>query len=167
LLLSLALNISVPVDMVYKPLHNKSVNDFMYAARSRFNVDPIDMKDFSRELIKRKSMQRAYCISADQKPGSKSRIYTTEFLNRETSFFVGPEKIAQFVEAPVAFCTMQRVKQGYYQASFKVIAEPPYQKQSDDYPITERYVRELENLIKEVPQNWLWSNRRWRSRSGK
>jgi len=164
LLLSTALKMPMPLDVVYKPLHNESMNDFMYATRSRFNVDPIDLNDFTSEIIKRKGTQRAYCILADQKPRSKGRAYTTEFLNRETRFFIGPEKIAQFVKIPVVFVTMQRVRQGYYQVSFKVMAEPPYEKQRNAYPITEQYVRELQDLIQEAPEGWLWSNRRWRSR---
>lgn len=164
LLLSTALKMPVPLDAVYKPLHNKSMNDFMYATRSRFNVDPIDLKDFTKEIIKRKAEQRAYCILADQKPRSKGRVHTTKFLNRETSFFIGPEKIAAFVKIPVVFATMSRVRQGYYQVTFKVIAEPPYEKQCNDYPVTEQYVRELENLIQAAPEGWLWSNRRWRNR---
>ena len=164
LLLSTALKLPVPLDVVYKPLHNESMNDFMYATRSRFNVDPIDLNDFTSEIIKRKGTQRAYCILADQKPRSKGRAYTTEFLNRETRFFIGPEKIAQFVKIPVVFVTMQRVRQGYYQVSFKVMAEPPYEKQRNAYPITEQYVRELQDLIKAAPEGWLWSNRRWRNR---
>lgn len=164
LLLSTALRMPIPLDVVYKPLHNKTMNEFMYKTRSRFNVDPIDLNDFTSEIIKRKATQRAYCILADQKPRSKGRNHTTDFLNRETRFFIGPEKIAQFAKIPVVFVTMQRVRQGYYQVTFKVIAEPPYEKQRDVYPVTERYVRELENLIKASPEGWLWSNRRWRSR---
>lgn len=164
LLISTALKMPIPLDVVYKPLHNESMNDFMYETRSRFNVDPIDLNDFTSEIIKRKATQRAYCILADQKPRSKGKSHTTEFLNRETNFFVGPEKIAQFVKIPVVFVTMQRARQGYYQVSFKVIAEPPYEKKRDVYPVTEQYVRELENLIQDSPEGWLWSNRRWRSR---
>jgi KDO2-lipid IV(A) lauroyltransferase len=164
LLLSTALEIPMPLDVVYKPLHNESMNDFMYETRSRFNVEPIDLNDFTREIVKRKSTQRAYCILADQKPRSTGKSHTTEFLNRETPFFIGPEKIAQFVKIPVVFVTMQRVRQGYYQVTFKVIAEPPYEKQRNAYPVTERYVRQLEKLIQDSPEGWLWSNRRWRSR---
>lgn len=164
LLLSTALKMPIPLDVVYKPLHNASMNNFMFETRSRFNVDPIDLNEFTNEIIKRKGTQRAYCILADQKPRSKGKAYTADFLNRETRFFIGPEKIAQFVKIPVVFVTMQRLKQGYYRVSFKVIAEPPYEKQRDAFPITEAYVRELEQLIYQSPEGWLWSNRRWRSR---
>lgn len=164
LLLSTALKMPVPLDVVYKPLHNESMNKFMFETRSRFNVDPIDLNDFTNEIIKRKGTQRAYCILADQKPRSKGKAYTTDFLHRETRFFIGPEKIAQFVKIPVVFVTMQRLRQGYYRVSFKVIAEPPYEKQRNVFLITEAYVRELQQLIYQSPEGWLWSNRRWRSR---
>lgn len=164
LLLGTALKMPIPLDVVYKPLHNASMNRFMYDTRSRFNVDPIDLNEFTNEIIKRKGTQRAYCILADQKPRSKGKAHTSDFLHRETRFFIGPEKIAQFVKIPVVFVTMQRERRGYYRVTFKVIAEPPYEKQRNAYPITEIYVRELETLIQHAPEGWLWSNRRWRSR---
>ena len=41
-----------------------------------------------------------------------------------------------------------------------VIAEPPYEKFSQD--IVERYARELEAMIRAQPSGWLWSHRRWK-----
>ena len=162
LLLSTCIKLPIPMDVVYKPLHNKASDKFMYDTRSRFGVEPIDLKEFATEVIKRKGVQRAYSILADQRPGSKGRAHVTEFLNRETRFFIGPEKIAQFVKMPVVFVKMTRVARGHYQVAFEILAEPPYEKKRDHYPVTEQYVRALEQQIKASPEGWLWSNRRWK-----
>ena len=148
---------------IQRPLHNQASDRFMYDTRSRFGVDPIDLKDFTAEVRKRKGTQRAYCILADQRPAADGRAHVTQFLNRETRFFIGPEKIAQFVKIPVVFVQMTRVARGRYQVAFEVLAEPPYEKKRNEYPVTEQYVRALEQQIMTAPEGWLWSNRRWKS----
>jgi len=162
LLLSTCIKLPIPMDVVYKPLHSESSDKFMYETRSRFGVDPIDLKDFAGEVMKRKGEQRAYSILADQRPGMDGRAHITQFLNRETRFFIGPEKISQFVKIPVVFVRMTRVARGRYQVAFEILAEPPYKKRRDHYPVTKQYVRALEQQIKESPEGWLWSNRRWK-----
>jgi KDO2-lipid IV(A) lauroyltransferase len=162
LLLSTSLNLPVPADVVYKPLHSESADQFMYESRSRFGVDPISMKNFANEVIRRKRQQRVYCILADQKPRGDSKAHITEFLNRETRFFLGPEKIAQFAKIPVLFVRTLRVARGYYKIEIIPIGEPPYEKRRDCYPMTERYVREVEAMIHAQPESYLWGHKRWK-----
>ncbi len=162
LLLSTSIKLPVPVDVVYKPLHSESADRFMFESRSRFGVDPISMKDFANEVIRRKTQQRVYCILADQKPRGDSKVLVTEFLNRETRFFLGPEKIAQFAKIPVLFVRTLRVSRGHYTVEFVPIGEPPYQKQRDSFPMTERYVREVEAIIHTQPESYLWGHKRWK-----
>ena len=59
---------------------------------------------------------------------------------------------------------MTRVKRGYYQVKFEVLAQPPYERQKEEFTITQRYVDMLEQQIREYPESWLWSHRRWRKR---
>lgn len=164
LLLTQGINLPIPMDVVYKPIHDQDVDKGIFATRARFGVDPIEMGNFAREVIKRKGSQRAYGILADQRPGSKAKSYETLFLNQKTRFFVGPETIAEFVKIPVIYVHMKRVKRGYYEVEYQVLAQPPYKANKDKYPITESYVRVLEKHIMDCPENWLWSHRRWRNR---
>ncbi len=163
--LSVGLRLPIPLDGVYKPLHNKSMDRFIYAMRTRFGSTLIDVENFMAEVVKNKRQQRAYAVLADQKPKSSGRFHTTRFLNRETRFFIGPEKIAQFAKAAVVFVRMTRNRRGYYEVEYELIAEPPYQKGNKNYPITELYARAVESHITANPDSWLWSNRRWRVRN--
>ncbi len=164
LLLSTSVKLPVPMDVVYKPLHDEDADKDMFVTRSRFGVDPIDMKNFAKEVIRRKGTQRAYCILGDQRPGSKAKAFETRFLNQPTRFFVGPETIAEFVKIPIIYVHMHRIERGYYRVTFEVLAQPPYESEKDQYPVTERYVQMLEKHIREYPESWLWSHRRWRNR---
>lgn len=162
--LSLSLNLSIPLDGVYKPLHSKGADRYFYEMRSRFGCNLIKSQDFMQSVLKKKRQQRAYAIIADQKPKGSDKCHITTFLNRETRFFIGPEKIAHFTRAPVIFLHMKRIKRGYYEVECELLGEPPYKKDKDHYPVTERYARAVESQIRENPECWLWSNRRWRVR---
>jgi len=165
LLLSLSYNLPIPMAGVYKPLHNAGVNRFIFETRSRFGLDLIDLKEFASEVLKNKSNQCAYSLLADQKPRGTGKYHNTQFLNRETRFFIGPEKIAQFVKVPIIYVRMIRVSKGQYEVDYSLLASPPYKRVRGEYPVTEQYARAVEAQILNQPESWLWSNRRWRSRS--
>lgn len=165
--LHLALGLKVPLQMnsAYKPIHNKQVDRIFYEMRSKFGANLVGSAEYMDVVIKNRKTQQAYAFLADQKPRGTGKCHFTEFLNRETRFFTGPEKVAQFAKAPVVFLSMRRVRRGYYEVDYQLLARPPYEKQKDQYPITELYARAVEKLIREQPDSWLWSNRRWRIRN--
>ena len=104
---------------------------------------------------------RAYALIADQTPRKKDPKHWTRFLRQDTAFFVGADKIAKFLESPVYFVSMRRVRRGHYAVRLNVLAEPPYEN-FDDALIVERYARCLEAAIVENPADWLWLQKKWK-----
>ena len=84
----------------------------------------------------------------------------TRFLNQDTAFFVGADKIARITRAPVFFVGMTRMRRGYYEARLQLLAEPPYAGEGTD--IIERYARVAEAHITQHPADWLWMYRKWK-----
>lgn len=162
--LAMGLHVPVRVESVYKRLHSPRMNRIFHDMRSRFGSVMVEAKDLMSHVVKNRKNQSAYAILADQKPRG-SRCHYTQFLNRPTRFFIGPEKIAQFAKLPIVYVTMHRVARGHYEVGYELLAEPPYEKLEDQYPLTELYARRVEQSIYERPDSWLWSNRRWRVRS--
>lgn len=160
--LLLASSISFPLEVhaVYKPLHDKRVESFMFATRTRFGARPIPVKEFLSEIIKRKGKPRCYAMVADQTPLADEEKYWTRFLNQDSAFFVGADKIAAITGSPVVFVAMKRLRRGYYEARLKLIAEPPYA--GDTSKVIERYVAEVERQIEEHPADWFWVHRKWK-----
>lgn len=151
----------VPVDAVYKNLTNPKSDAFMFHVRSSFGVYPIPMQRLMRELIARKNIPRIIGLVADQSPHEPEHAHWLPFLNHETGFFPGTEKIARTTKMPVVFGEMYRVKRGYYVTHFHLVAMPPY----DDLPqgeITKLYKNMLEKAIQSHPSEWLWSHNRWK-----
>ncbi len=102
------------------------LDQYLVASRSRFGGRPIPRKEFIYELLKSAGVPRGYSLIADQMPKRNERKYWTRFLGRETAFYVGADQIARYLDAPVVYVAMRRVRRGHYSVRFEVLAEPPY-----------------------------------------
>ena len=161
LLLTAGEVLKVPIDAVYKPQRVPSVDTFLRSARSRFGGNPIPHQNFMFEVMKRRADVRAYALVADHTPKHNEEKHWTTFLNQDTAFFVGADKIARILKAPVFYVAMRREGVGRYSVELKLLAEPPYDRDSGP-EIVERYARALEIEIRRSPADWLWINRKWK-----
>ena len=160
LLLASCLEPDVRVDAVYKPLRIAAIDRFMRETRSRFGGNPLPARNFLVEVLKRRGAARVFALVVDQTPRHDEEKHWTQFLNQDTAFFVGADRIARITRAPVFFVGMQRVRRGYYEARLQLLAEPPYPEAGSD--IIERYARTAEAHIAQHPADWLWMYRKWK-----
>ncbi len=152
--------LDIPIDPVYKPLHNKVVDELVYDIRSQFGSRPLAMDESIKDILKRRREFRIFVMVADQAPVRSERSYWTEFLNGEAAFYLGAEIIAKMTKFPVLFAQCHRQRPGYYEIEFHEVARPPYDKES--HAISDRYISLIERAIHDEPYSWLWSNRRWK-----
>jgi len=150
--------------VIYHPLRNKNFNNLVYRMRTRFGTKLYAMRDTVREMLKNKQETNATAFIADQTPAPESAYWTT-FLNQETPVFWGTEKIAQKLNYPVVYVTINKTKRGYYSinASY-LIMDPKFSKEGE---ISELHTRKLEDDINLQPENWLWSHKRWKHKRRK
>jgi len=163
LLLTAGVVFKVPIDAVYKPQRLAGIDEFLRSRRSRFGGNPIPHRNFMFEVMKRRNEVRAYAMVADHTPRHDEEKYWTRFLNQDTAFFVGADMIARILKAPVIFVAMRRDGPGRYSVELKLLAEPPYDRESGP-EIVERYARVLEKEIRRSPADWLWLHRKWKYR---
>jgi Kdo2-lipid IVA lauroyltransferase/acyltransferase len=148
------------VYLVYKPLSNKTFNDYLLRLRSKCGLNFIPFLQTYRYLIKNKDEISMTIVASDQSPTRSEIGYWARFLNQDTGFFIGAEKISKSLDCVVVFVDIVRVKRGHYFASLTDISDNP--KDTNEFEITEKYVRMLEKHIIENPDNWLWSHKRWK-----
>jgi KDO2-lipid IV(A) lauroyltransferase len=161
LLLTAGVVFKLPIDAVYKPQRLKGVDEFLRARRARFGGNPIPHQSFMFEVMKRRNDVRAYALVADHTPKHNEEKHWTRFLNQDTAFFVGADKIAKILKAPVIYVAMRRDGPGRYNVELTLLAEPPYDRDSGP-EIVERYARMLEQEIRRSPADWLWLHRKWK-----
>ena len=160
LLLTACLRLPFPLDVVYKPLENDPFDEVMRQARGRFGCNLIAPENFVSAIIRRKGEAVGLVMIADQTPLQEHEKYWARFMNRDTAFFVGADKIARMTRAPVFFVAMRRVARGRYEANISELARPPFEP--GGYPVVERYVRVLEEVVRRAPEDWLWVYNKWK-----
>ena len=153
------MHLPIAVDPVYKPLHSEFWDEFMLTARSRFGARPMTIANVAREVIRGRKRERIIVMLADQ-AGPKHGGYWTDFMHRPASFYRGADKLAQTLKLPVLFAQCHRTARGRYEIEFHEISLPPHD--ADSEVILEKYVRKAETLIRESPETYLWTNRRWK-----
>lgn len=158
------LNLSgIPMDIVYQKLSSPFFDKLTLFIRSRFTITPlIEKKDTLRRTIDRKDITRALVLGSDQSPQNWKSAYWTTFLNQDSGFFTGTERIARKYNYPVFFSEMRKVKRGFYEIEFTEIAKPTEFQNLPMGEITERFVRILDKSIHKYPSDYLWSHRRWK-----
>jgi KDO2-lipid IV(A) lauroyltransferase len=57
---------------------------------------------------------------------------------------------------------VKRIRRGYYETWFKLLFENP--REVPEETITKAYVHEAEQIIKDTPEDYLWSHRRWKNK---
>jgi len=159
---TLALASDYPVAAIYKPLHIKQFNRMMRQNRTRFGVMVTPMEKIARKLIKHyREKDPVMTINlADQRPLFRNIQYWTKFMGLDTPLYLGTEKLARKLDAAVVFLKIRKVKRGRYEVDIELICEDPNSLEA--YEITNRHVQILEDLIREEPDYWLWSHRRWK-----
>lgn len=158
--LSLSLASDETFYVIYKPLTNKSFEVFLNKMRSRFGAVMVPMKLTMRKIIELKNQKYMFGFASDQTPTRHESQYFTSFLNQPTAVFLGLEKIAKTTGNPIVFCHINRLKRGYYEYTFETIVSDP--KNTAEYEITDLHTRKLEQIIRQKPELWLWSHKRWK-----
>ena len=146
--------------IVYKPLSNKDEDKLMIRMRSRFGATLVSMKNIARKLIELRHEPTMTVLVGDQTPALAELNYFTNFLNQQTGVFLGTERLAKLNNSLVVFCDISVVKRGYYQCTFVPLFDDP--KSTAPYEITQKHVQYLEDVIRQQPEYWLWSHRRWK-----
>lgn len=148
---------------IYKRLGNEDFERFMYRLRTSYHLEDeqmIEANSAMKVLLGRREMCNAAIIVADQSPRGTEKDYWTDFLHQETCWFTGLERMAKMLDYAVVFAEMRRTKRGCYEVTFKKICDNA--NETEKGFVMGQYVRELERFIKENPDNWLWSHRRWK-----
>ncbi|NII24995.1 lipid A biosynthesis acyltransferase [Pseudoflavitalea sp. X16] len=146
--------------VIYHPLGNPYFNKLIIKMRTRFGTKLIAMKDTFRDMVQNRSHLTATAFIADQTP-APDKAYWMSFLNQDTPVFPGTEKIAQKMNYPIVYVSVQKIKRGYYTLSADLLKMPPYTSLREG-EITEAHTKRLEAAIIEQPDTWLWTHRRWK-----
>ena len=147
---------------MYKTLHNRVMDMLYRSIRSRMGMEPVPMSVILRHVVRdrQQGIRMGIGLIADQAPPWFHRDYWYDFLGQPTSFYDGLENMALRFGMPVYFVHIDKIRRAHYTARFELIYDG--QERVAPHEITKRYAAKLEAMIRQRPELWLWSHRRWK-----
>jgi len=160
LLQALAVQLGVPFLAAYKPPHSARADRVLRSVRERFGTRMVPAKRLLRELARQRGRPHAVGMVADQMPTSSAGRVWLRFFGRESAFFPGPAEVARLGGYRAYFLAQRRVRRGYYQTHFEPLNAPGEVLNVASF--TARYAMHVEALVRERPEEWAWTHRRWK-----
>ena len=147
---------------VYHRLENPVMENFMLKLRSKYGTDSIPMEQVLRRLVRYRNEGKTFLIGmiADQVPLYMNIHYWTQFMNRKTPVFTGSERLARKLDTYVWYLHVTRIRRGHYRCDIQPMFE--HTADLEEFAVTEKYMRLLEDNIREAPELWLWTHNRWK-----
>ncbi len=149
---------------IYQKINNKYFDKLIRDIREKFGTTLISTKE-TKEIVaknRREGRLSMYGILSDQSPMVSKAQYWAPFMDIVVPVHVGAEGLCKNLELPAVYLKVRKLKRGYYEGSFKVLAENP--KEFENYQITDAFLREVEKSIWEAPQYYFWTHKRWKHR---
>ncbi|WP_326492525.1 lysophospholipid acyltransferase family protein [Sinomicrobium oceani] len=149
---------------VYKRIKNSYFDRLVKRIRGKFGTTLIETRETIRVIRKnqRDHVQAVYGFLSDQSPLMSKAIYWEDFMGINVPVHVGAEILAKRTGLAVMYLRIEKVKRGYYQGTFLPLAENP--ESFPDYDITDLFLREVEKQIRETPEYYFWTHKRWKHR---
>lgn len=150
---------------VYKKLSNPYFDKLFKRVRAKYNSYLITTKQTIPTLIKSKQNGELTIngFVSDQSPRLSKTHHWGSFMGIDIPVFTGAEMLAKKLDMSVVFFKVKRLKRGYYETTFELMAENPMEY--PDYEITDDFLKRVEKQIHEAPQYYLWTHKRWKHRN--
>lgn len=150
------------ISVIVKKIRNPHIDRKIDKARREIDLNPIPKTSSIRSVFKELKKNHSVAILIDQWAGPDG--LWLDFFEHKTSTTSLPTRLALKTGAVMVpgFCLREK---GY---KFKIQILEPIEVNADQQDVekdmTERLNRILEQKIKEYPDQWTWSHRRWKPR---
>lgn len=124
-------------------------------------VEMIPNNHVLKQVIKSREKDETILLwlAGDQTP-PLYHTFWLRFLNQDTLFYPGPASISRRFKYPVFFQKTIKTGRGHYETSFELLMEDP--ENYSEAGIMKAYIQKMEETIREQPEYYLWSHKRWK-----
>lgn len=151
-----------PLDFLVGQQHNQKVDELLISFRRALGVGIIPIGMAARGVIKALKANRMVAVVSDQHAPLGG--VTVQFFGRPAATPKGPAAFAVKVDCPILFGVYIRLGYNRYKALIFPPIYPPHSGDSEkDISImTQAYTSYLEQAVRQYPEQWLWTHRRWK-----
>ncbi|HSM06567.1 MAG TPA: hypothetical protein VK858_18230 [Longimicrobiales bacterium] len=155
----------VPLDVVVQVQRNRRFDADLRGAREELGMRTIPKQDAPRGVLRALRAGRAAALVADQNV-TVGGVFV-EFFGRPAATARGPAVFALRSGAPLWLGAAIRTPDGptpYHMRLERVEIDASGDLEVDVRRLTERHVARLESWIREVPEQYFWHHKRWKTR---
>ena len=150
-----------PIAVVAKKLRNRLVNSEIERLRCLYGNSVIYKKQALRDGLKLLREGGVLTVLGDQSDPKGG--FFMDFLERETSVYLGPAFLALRANVPMFALMCRRQENGKYVLEAEEIDTSDLSFSRDGIEeLTRRYTRALEKYIYRYPEEWFWVHNRWK-----
>jgi len=150
---------------IYQKIQNPYFDRLVRGIRSKYGTTLIPTHE-SKKILGQASQGEEMImvgIISDQSPMVHKAKYWTKFMDILVPVHVGGEEICKTNDLIPVYLQVRKIKRGFYQGTFSILAGDP--RQVGDYEITNRFLEKVEESIREAPEFYFWTHKRWKHRN--
>lgn len=147
---------------IYKKINNKYFDKLVRNIRSKFEAELIHVKE-TIDIIEeneKNGLRGTYGFASDQSPQLKKLTHWDKFMGIDIPVYTGAEYLSKKYDFNVLFLKVEKIKRGHYEATFEVLTEDV--TSIPNYELTRMFLDRVEKQIKQDPQYYLWTHKRWK-----
>ncbi len=151
-----------PMFSMYQTIRNPLIDYLVRRGRSRFGGIMVERKSNMRQVVKMMRAGSPFYYLPDQDPGSGDKVFAP-FFGIQTAVTPGFSRFARLSKATVIPCFTKILPQGQ---GYEVIFLPPLEDFPTRDPVEDarRMNEAIEQGIREMPEQYFWVHRRFKSR---
>lgn len=152
-----------PFSIIAKPIKGKAFQRYLEETRGRFGMRVLPAKGSYRECFRALKRNEMIGFVLDQNMIRREGVFV-DFLGRPACTTPGLAHLAVRTGAVVVPAFARRVGQDRHRAEFLPPMDPP--ADDSEKALTEataRYTALIEQKVREIPEQWIWLHRRWRT----
>jgi Kdo2-lipid IVA lauroyltransferase/acyltransferase len=149
-----------PMHVVVRPLDNPKIAAMVTGLRTMTGNHVIEKKDYARGILRALGRNEAVGILIDQNTSLDEGVFIN-FFGLQACTNPGFAKVAAHSGAAIipGFALWNEAQQRYVLKFY-----PPFTATGHALEDTQRIHAQLEQVIREYPDQWLWIHRRWKTR---
>lgn len=160
--------VGFPVCALFSPLNNPHLNAYVLKLRESALCKVISKRGTMRQVLGmiRAGTNVAFLIDQDAR---RDGIFV-DFFGRPAATVGSVAKLSLYTGAPVGFVYVTRISDlPRFRVELKDVINPRQdaRRQEETQRITQRFTKDLEEVIRESPEQWLWLHNRWKTYPGK
>ena len=157
-----------PVDFLVRGQHNKKVDDYLTVLRRKVGVGVIHSESGSgmKDVVRALKENRQVAIVSDQHAGSGGIL--VKFFGQLVSVPRAPATLAVKFHCPLIVGYVLRRPGNKFHCVFEraVYPDTGAERDAEILRLTQYYTGCFENIIRQYPDHWLWTHRRFKPLKG-